>query len=254
MYSEVLKHFKKHPDSPWSGRGLVELERTLNAFYASIGEKYKAMFRNTLPDTMKQFYDDAVKEIRTAGRYKAIIGAPDPKRIKYFLDSSYQQVAMKTDKMLFDHIRELRKLSADVFREVSLTGATRREVSKRLLDRAMNIKGFEFIDKSGAKWPLKSYFGTLARTELMNAGRASYDDKIVEEGFDVMKLTTSGNSCAKCAAFEGRLFSLTGATPELPSKADLEAAGVFHPNCTHSYSLMPDFIRERDYDKNGRKK
>ena len=28
-------------------------------------------------------------------------------------------------------------------------------------------------------------------------------------------------------------------------------AGVFHPNCTHSYSLVPDFIRERDYKLDG---
>ena len=28
-------------------------------------------------------------------------------------------------------------------------------------------------------------------------------------------------------------------TAGIPSKADFEADGVFHPNCTHSYSLVP---------------
>ena len=254
IYSKVIEHYKKHPGSPWSGKGLVELERSIKTFYASLGEEYKGAFRATLPDFMQQFYDRAKTEIRQAGLYKAAIGDPDPKRIQYFLNSAFEQVAMKTDKMAFDNIRDLRKLSADVFREMSVTGGTRREISRRLLDRALELRGFEFIDNSGSKWPLKSYFDTLARTELMNAGRASYDDKMAGEGFDVMKLSTSGHSCPKCARFEGKLFSLTGATPGLPTKADLEAAGVFHPNCTHSYSLVPDFIRERDYNPDGTRK
>eukprot|EP00831_Metopus_contortus_P078330 TRINITY_DN7555_c0_g1_i4.p1 TRINITY_DN7555_c0_g1~~TRINITY_DN7555_c0_g1_i4.p1 ORF type:complete len:698 (-),score=105.19 TRINITY_DN7555_c0_g1_i4:951-3044(-) len=251
IYAKVLGHYKKHPESPWSGKHLVELERTIKAFYASLGEEYKGAFRATLPDFMQQFYDQAKSEIRKSGVYKAIIGDPDPKRIQYFLNSAFEQIAMRTDKMAFENIRDLRKLSADVFREMSITGGTRRAISKRMLDRAMEIRGFEFIDNSGSKWPLKSYFDTLARTELMNAGRASYDDKMAEEGFDAMKLSTSGHSCPKCARFEGKLFSLTDTTPGLPSKADLEADGVFHPNCTHSYSLVPDFIRERDYNADG---
>ncbi len=51
---------------------------------------------------------------------------------------------------------------------------TRKEVSKEMLQRAMEIPGFEFIDAGGRKWSNKSYFDMLARTELMNAGRASH--------------------------------------------------------------------------------
>jgi hypothetical protein len=118
----------------------------------------------------------------------------------------------------------------------------------------MKIPGFEFIDVAGTKWNSKSYFEMLARTELMNAARECYDDKMAEEGFDVMRLTVSGDPCDKCAKFEDRLFSLTGATPGLPTKEDLKSAGVFHPNCTHSYVLIPDFIRLRDFNPDGTKK
>ena len=251
IYQLVSDHYKRHPGSPWSGKYLVELERSIKAFYKEMGEEYQEVFRDTLPAEMQDFYDRAVKEIKTAGTYKAILGKPDPKRVKYMLESSFEQVALKTDKMALDHIRSLRQISAEVFRDMSLTGSTRQQVSKALYDRAMTIPGFEFIDKSGQKWSAKSYFKMLARTELMNAGRASYDEKMAEEGFDVMKLSTSGNSCDKCARFEGKLFSLSGATPGLPTKADLEAAGVFHPNCTHSYSMVPNYTRRTEYDLNG---
>ena len=254
IYRRVLEHYQKHPGSPWSGAPLRDLERMIRQFYADLGIEYKAVFRETLPPLMQKFYDRAVEEMKDAGLRNAILGQPDSGRVKYFLDSAFEQVAMKTENMSFQHIRQLRSLTADVTRQMSVMGATRREVSKALLDRAMKIPGFEFIDKAGNKWSLKSYFNTLARTELMNAARASYDDKMADEGFDVMKLTTSGHSCEKCARFEGRLFSLTGATPGLPTKEDLIADGVFHPNCTHSYSIMPDYIRKRDYDEHGKPK
>lgn len=254
IYRKVLEHFQRHPDSPWSGAPLRDLEQTIRQFYADLGVKYDKAFRETLPPTMQKFYDRAVQEMRTAGVRKAILGKPDSGRVKYFMDSAFEQVAMKTQNMTFQHIKALRTITADVTRQMSVTGATRREVSKALLDRAMEIPGFEFIDKAGNKWPLKSYFNTLARTELMTAARASYDDKITQEGCDVVMLDFSGNCCESCAKWEGKLFSLTGATPGLPTKSDLEADGVFHPNCTHSYSVVPDYIRERDYNPDGTQK
>ena len=254
IYALVMKHYQRHPNSPWSGRYLVELEESIKKFYQEMGAQYQGAFRDTLPDMMKEFYDRAKEEIKTAGTYRAIKGEPDVKRIKYFMDNSFEQVAMRTDRMSFDHIRSLRQISAEVFREMAVTGHTRREVSKALFERAMKIPGFEFTDKAGSKWQAKSYFNMLARTELMNASRECYDDKMSEEGFDVMRLTVSGDPCDSCSRYENRLFSLTGATAGLPTKADLEAAGVFHPNCTHTYVLVPDFIRMRDYNPDGTKK
>lgn len=131
--------------------------------------------------------------------------------------------------------------------QAGVSRLTRQQVSWELFDRALKIPGFEFIDAAGRKWSNKSYFDMLARTELMNAGRASCDDKCAQEGFDLMILTTSGDSCDKCARFEGKLFSLSGEIEGVPSKQDLIDAGVFHPNCTHSYSFVPDYVAETKY-------
>lgn len=254
IYRKVLEHYQKHPGSPWSGAPLRDLELMIKQFYSDMGLKYDKVFRDTLPPIMQQYYDRAVEEMKSAGVRNAILGKPDTARVKYFLDSAFEQVAMKTQNMSFQHIRALRTITADVTRQMSITGATRRQVSKELLNRAMEIPGFEFIDKSGRKWPLKSYFDTLARTELMNAARASYDDKFASEGCDVMMLDYSGNCCDACAKWEGRLFSLTGSTPGLPTKEDLIEDGVFHPNCTHSYSAVPDYVVNEDFDKDGKPK
>lgn len=251
IYQIVLKHFQKHPASPWSGKPLVELERSIKAFYAEMGWKYTEVFRETLPKTMQKYYDTAVQEMKKAGLQRAIVGNPDPQRVKYFMDSTFEQVAMKTTSMSFQHIKQLRSIAADVTRQMSLTGATRKEISKAMLNKAMEIPGFQFIDNAGKKWQAKSYFDMLARTELMTAARASYDDKCAKEGFDVVELTYSGHSCDSCDRWEGRLFSLTGATKGLPTKDDLIADGVFHPNCTHSYTLVPQSVFEEDFNPDG---
>ena len=251
IYQIVLKHFQKNPVSPWSGKPLLELEQAIKAFYSEMGLEYTEVFRDTLPKTMQKYYDTAVAEMKKAGVRRNVIGKPDAQRIKYFMESSFEQVAMKTQKMSFDHIKHLRTIAADVTRQMSLTGNTRKEVSKAMLNKAMEIPNFQFTDNAGHKWQAKSYFDMLARTELMNAARASYDDKCAKEGFDVVELTYSGHSCDACDRWEGRLFSLTGATRGLPTKDDLIADGVFHPNCTHSYTLVPQAVFEEDFNADG---
>ena len=82
----------------------------------------------------------------------------------------------------------------------------------------------------------------------MNAGRAAYDEQCAEDGYDIVELSVSGNSCDECAKWEGQIFSLTGATPGIPTKQDLIDAGVFHPNCTHRYSVVTDYeLKKRGY-------
>ncbi len=158
---------------------------------------------------------------------------------------------MRTTRMSFEHIKHLRTLSADVLRTASLTGAPREQVTKEMLAKASEIPGFKFVANNGVVWKDQVYFKMLARTELMNAGRAAYDDTCTAEGSDVVMLDYSGDPCEKCAKWEGRLFSLTGATPGLPTKSELIADGVSHPNCTHSYSVVPDYIRETEFNADG---
>ena len=254
IFAKVLEHYHRHPGNAWSGKYLVDLEKTVKALYRQLGIDIGEQFREGLPQTMREFYDRAAAQLKTAGVRNNLLGAPDTGRVNYFLNSSYEQIAMRTTRMSFDHIKQLRTISAEVLRTASMTGETRQQVTKQLLERAMEIPGFKFTDNGGRVWKDEAYFKMLARTELMNAGRAAYDDKCAAEGCDVMMLDYSGNCCEACAKWEGQLFSLTGATPGLPTKADLEAEGVFHPNCTHSYSAVPDYVAREDFDKEGKPK
>lgn len=246
IQQKVLAHYQKHPDSAWSGHYLVDLEKTIKAVYQSMGIDIGRSFRDGLTANMQAMYDKAVEDLKTSGKRNAILGKPNERLIKNYMESSFDEIAMRTQKMSFDHVRSLRSMAADVLRTSSLTGASRAEVTKQFLARAQEIPGFKFTAANGAQWTNKAYFTMLARTELMQAGRAAYDQKCADEGCDVVELDYSGNCCDACARWEGKQFSLTGATKGLPTKADLEADGVFHPNCTHRYSAVAnwDAVRE----------
>lgn len=241
VMARVKRHMDRHPDSPWNGAPLVDLEKVLDGVYDEWGEGVKGAFREAIPSVIEKAREEAAEAMKTAGVRNAILGKPDMRRVKMAVESSYDRVAGRTDKMKADHIAALRRLSAEVFRTASLTGETRKEISKRLQAKATEVPGFKFVDKSGRQWSDKAYFEMLARTELMTDGRDSYADKCAEEGYDIVRLNIGGKCCEACARWEGKLFSLTGATKGLPTMDDLRNDGVFHPNCTHSFTAVPDW-------------
>lgn len=233
-------------DKALAGKGLVDFEQTVRAFYDSLGVKIGRSLRDGLDEGMKEAYDAAKDAMRTDGKRRAILGKPDTATINRYMQGTFEEIAMRTNKMAAEHIRHLREVGAEVFRTAAFTGQTRREVTRELMDKAAQIPGFRFIDNGGTIWKDATYFKMLARTETMNTGRAIYDDTCAKNGYDVVRLSHSGNSCEACSAYEGTIFSLTGATPGIPTKQDLLEAGVFHPNCTHTYTALTDLELEQE--------
>ncbi len=247
--ARLLEHIDEHPNSPWSYAHVARLERTLTEMYQQWGASVNAVFSDFLPREYQAGYERAKAELKQSGVWQNITGGPDLRRIQNALDSVYNNVALRTDKMTFDHIRQLRNFSAKVFRESTITGETQKQVSDRLENEALQVPGFQFTDIAGRKWSHKSYFEMLARTELMNGARDSYEQECAEQGYNIMLLSVSGHCCDACAKYEGQYFSIGPNKYGLPTKDDLEAEGVFHPNCTHSYSAFPDYIIEREFGK-----
>ena len=246
--ARLLEHIDEHPNSPWSYANVARLERTLTEMYQQWGSSVNAVFDDFLPQEYQAGYERAKADLTRSGVWQNITGGPDLRRIQNALDSVYNNVALRTDKMTFDHIRQLRNFSAKVFREAAITGETRKQVSDRLYNEAMQVPGFQFTDISDRRWQHQSYFEMLARTELMNGARDSYEQECAEQGYNIMLLSVSGHCCEACAKYEGQYFSIGPNKYGLPTKDDLEAAGVFHPNCTHSYSAVPDYIFQKEFN------
>ena len=118
----------------------------------------------------------------------------------------------------------------------------------------MRPEKFQFTDASGRMWDNRTYCEMLSRTVLLNAGRQTYFDSCAENGCDVVRVTVSGNPCPDCAVWENRLLSISGSTPKLPTVEEALAAGLCHPNCTHSFVAVGDEVRGEDFKADGRPK
>jgi hypothetical protein len=248
IVDKIVHHALSYSE-PYHGDPLTALLESLKKQYSKLEEALMRRMEEDIPYIAQSYYFQALNELdkKTAAD---ILGNIDTQRIKYFIEDTYSHIAGRTRKMRDYEITRLRDLSQEVFRKASLTGESRASVSKQLLDKAVNMGNFRFIDSGGVSWNPKSYFNMLGRTVLMNAGRSSYIDGCVKHKCDTVRVTVSGAPCPACAVFENRLLSISGATAGLTTLDEAIKMGLFHPNCTHSLVAVPASMHDR-YGKGG---
>lgn len=159
-------------------------------------------------------------------------------------------------------MRQVPRLLEHTYREAVAAGAaevaggkvTRLQASQHVLDRlgSRGITGFR--DVAGRNWSLSSYVEMAVRTETGRVAIDGHTTALLDAGQDLVKISDSPRECPTCRPWEGKILSLTGATVAglMPSatggpavRVDVagtvdqaRAAGLFHPNCTHSQSLF----------------
>ncbi|MFJ2619699.1 phage minor capsid protein [Glutamicibacter sp. NPDC087344] len=154
----------------------------------------------------------------------------------------------------------VRRWALDVFNRVTQQAAavtisgvvTRREASARLLQKlaGQGVKGF--TDRSGRQWEMASYAEMATRTATSQALREGHGDRLLHYGVDTVIVSDSPEECKLCRPFEGKVLSLTGNTTGrlkdgktvVASLREANGKGLFHPGCTHSYSVyLPGITR-----------
>jgi len=69
-------------------------------------------------------------------------------------------------------------------------------------------------------------------------------NRLVEQGHDLVKVSTHIGACELCQPWQGKILSITGKTEGYPTLEEAKAAGLFHPNCRHAYGLYIDLDKE----------
>jgi len=151
------------------------------------------------------------------------------------------KLAPRLGGMLEADINFLRSNYVEVQRLGAASGMTLREMQKEMLSRvAKETPGFQFIDVAGRKWKSNNYFKMLTKTITLNVSRDTYAETTTQAGYDVHVIEgnvipTSHEACRKWA---GKLVSMTGATPGLPTISQAIAEGLYHPNCRHYTAVV----------------
>lgn len=91
------------------------------------------------------------------------------------------------------------------------------------------ITGFK--DRAGKMWNMRSYAQMVARTTVMQAHLEGTANRLLENGHDLIKVSSHAGACPLCVPWEGQILSLTGKTPGYPTLEEAKTAGLFHPNC-----------------------
>lgn len=98
---------------------------------------------------------------------------------------------------------------------------------------------------AGSLWKVDAYAKMLTRTAVADARREAFRTRYLANGLDVVYVVPNGTDHPVCAAWEGRLLSITGATPGVPTIDDARSAGLFHPQCRHRYvAATPDRLED----------
>lgn len=126
----------------------------------------------------------------------------------------------------------------DVFRRVALdqvslgllAESNRAAVSAAMERRLASMRVGAFVDRAGRKWSLTSYTKMVARTTTREAVSMGTANRLLENGHDLVTVSEHGNVDDECSDYEGKTFSLTGATEGYDT---LDQYPPFHPNCIH---------------------
>ena len=200
--------------------------------------------------TARNAHEDATEELQEAG--KSDLVQYDPARTESYLNyldvqNSDRLAAVFTDKMQQNLVRSLRFAYIDVARQAAVEGMTYTEINKALQERWQKDSGnqslYRFVDKSGRAWENARYFQMLTRTNAQRVWTDSYCDSLAANGFQLARISADGDpDCPKCAAWEGRIICVAGKRKGFPTYQDAQAAGVFHPNCTHRTEYVDETI------------
>lgn len=217
----------------------------INAELTSLGVDVDEWVKQEIPQYYLDGANQAVQDLRALGvdvSKSSQFAVINREAIKALTDD----VALNFAQAITAMSRSARVMLNDAFRqqvnqiiaEGRLSGDTRREISSNIKAR-IQAEGITSIkDKAGRDWSFDRYAEMLARTKAVEARNQGLVNRMLGSGYDLVQVTNHRTDHEACAAWEGRILSLSGNTPGYPTVQEAMEAGLFHPNCKHAMNAI----------------
>jgi hypothetical protein len=219
-------------------------------------QKVKAELEKVLSDTSKlgkskvskgilEAYKNGIDNVKAKkGKHKTILDDLD-------IPMNLKMQVLATNQLLDNASFQVLRNAEDAYRQVManatsglLAGTDSRiQASQKMLNEFASKGITTFVDKAGRNWNLSSYAEMCARTVSSHAALQGHIDRQLEVGEDLIKVSTIGTTCPICSRWQGVVLSISGNNPKYHSLDSAKAAGLFHPNCKHTFGM---FIPELD--------
>jgi hypothetical protein len=200
---------------------------------------------------------EAIPRVYSQGLYSADAMLKDiGATIQAGFGAIHQQAAQVLAENAFQRFEDVAQVIGrqvnDIYRELALENVrgtvvgydTWKQTARRFREQLAERGVTGFKDRSGRMWNMRTYCEMHARTVCMEAHLQGTANRLVEQGHDLIKVSTHRGACPLCTPFEGKILSITGKTPGYPTLEEAKAAGLFHPNCRHAYGLHIDLDKE----------
>lgn len=142
------------------------------------------------------------------------------------IERSARQILRETQQSLLDERRINQILASG-----AIEGETLPETTKRLSTELRNRLGDgQFVQAGSRHFTPEDYAEIVVRTRTREAVTEGSLNIGVEYGVDLFQVSVHSNACPVCQEFQGKVFSLTGATDGFPK---LTRKPPYHPRCRH---------------------
>lgn len=105
-----------------------------------------------------------------------------------------------------------------------------------------------FVTKDGKRLGLEWYSKAVVEAKIRTAHVDGASKRYTQAGVGLVQVSTSQNTCAQCARYEGMVISLTGEHDGFRSKGDDSVKlPPYHPHCRHTISpYVTDFKTDEE--------
>ena len=225
-------------------RALEQQHKAIKKALKSLLSKSKSPIKDMVNASFNGGIAVARKELKEAGITDIVLemGGINAKFMDAYSEQIYNRMA--------EVVQSANRTTTDIYRALKLNTSMGGAVGgydsigniRRNLQKLSDGQGITaFIDKRGRNWNMQNYCDMLCRTATTQIYHQAKNNEYAAHGEDLVIVTYHTPTCPKCAPWGGKVLSLTGETPGYPTIDEARAAGLFHPNCRHTYSLYMEF-------------
>ena len=224
---------------------LTAMKKNIEAILAALRNGNRTWVEQAIPRVYTEGLKNADAMLKDAGvSIIAGFGAIHQQAAQVLAENAYQRFE--------DVVQVIGRQVNDIYRELALENVrgtvvgydTWKQTARRYRDQLAERGVTGFKDRTGRMWNMRTYTEMVARTTTMEAHLQGTANRLVEQGHDLVKVSTHRGACELCQPWQGKILSITGKTKGYPTLEEAKAAGLFHVNCRHAYGLHIDLDKE----------
>lgn len=227
----------------------------INAELSALGVEVDKWAKREIPQYYLDGANQAIQDLRALGveisknKNFAVINAEAIKaltdEVALAFGQSITAISRNSRQVLTDALKQQLNF---IIAQGKLTGDARRTISAAVKGAIEDNGIVALTDRAGKSWTFDNYARMLVRTKAVEARNQGLANRMLTSGYDLVQVSNHRTDHPACAAWEGKILSLTGETPTgtvLPggfkvagTLEQAKSSGLFHPNCEHAINVL----------------